>query len=383
VEASTGRAVWAGKVDVGIEDLFEVQDQVANGIAEALTARLATKEGTPEREFTPSPEAYRHLMRGMDSYRVFTKEAMTDAIDELERAIQLEPDYARAWVNLGRLYCAMIDGGFDPDPRWYERAEDALSRAGAIAPSDSVLPFASGALDLVRGRKRDAYREFTKALTLTPNIPDLHHYFAYLFRLCDMLDDAREAEHRALELDPNVIWPYAGLIRIHALRGEFDSCREWVERARRRFGPISGVLRAEGWFLLLSGAVGESREIVRELERRDAGAPSQPSDWVVLTLAVAGDRREVLVREPLARAYAEIDMDGAASGAAVYAHLGNPDQAFLYLGRAVALGNDTLSYYMNDRLFGPLHGDPRWEPFIQGVRARIGQWRREFRWPPA
>ena len=49
--------------------------------------------------------------------------------------------------------------------------------------------------------------------------------------------------------------------------------------------------------------------------------------------------------------------------------------------RAVELGNDSLYLYERDDLFGPLHDDPRWEPFLAGVRARCADWAREFAWP--
>ena len=80
--------------------------------------------------------------------------------------------------------------------------------------------------------------------------------------------------------------------------------------------------------------------------------------------------------------FAAVDMDQAVSAAALRAHLGQTDAAFRHLDRAVALGNDCLSGYRNPVFFGPLRGDPRWEPFLDGVRSRVAQWKRDFRWPP-
>ena len=63
VETPSGRALWAGKVDVSFDDIFHVQDQVAQGIAEALTARLsAVDRGSTARRFTPSPDAYEEYL---------------------------------------------------------------------------------------------------------------------------------------------------------------------------------------------------------------------------------------------------------------------------------------------------------------------------------
>jgi hypothetical protein len=81
-------------------------------------------------------------------------------------------------------------------------------------------------------------------------------------------------------------------------------------------------------------------------------------------------------------AFAEVDMDEAAAAAAAAAVNGEADRAFHHLERAVALGNDSLSFYLDEQMFGPLHADARWEPFLAGVRARVAQYRQEFRWPP-
>jgi hypothetical protein len=84
----------------------------------------------------------------------------------------------------------------------------------------------------------------------------------------------------------------------------------------------------------------------------------------------------------LCERHATIDMDMAAHAACLHGHLGNADAAFRYLEKATALGNDMLTYYQNPIFFRPLFTDPRWEPFIDGVRSRVAQWKREFRWPP-
>jgi tetratricopeptide (TPR) repeat protein len=113
----------------------------------------------------------------------------------------------------------MIDGGFDPNPVWFQKAEQALGRARALDPSNATARFALGTLYLVRGQKREAYREFTACLPLMPNVWTLYHYFAYLYRLCDMLDEGIRMELRALEIDPGLPWPYWGCIRMELLRG--------------------------------------------------------------------------------------------------------------------------------------------------------------------
>jgi hypothetical protein len=76
-------------------------------------------------------------------------------------------------------------------------------------------------------------------------------------------------------------------------------------------------------------------------------------------------------------------MDAAARGAEYYAQTGDRDEAFRLLYRATELGNDMLYYFERSALLAPLRSDPRWGPFIEGVRGRAAQWKRELSWPPS
>lgn len=275
----------------------------------------------------------------------------------------------------------MIDGGFDSNPAWYPKSEDALSRARALDPENAIARFALGTLHLVRGQKREAYREFTECSRLMPNAWALHHYFAYLFRLCDMMDEAVLSELRAHAIDPSLPWPYWGFIRIELLRGNLAAAREWLEKARSRFGTHPRFYAME-----LTILCGERRdaEVVEFLQKHDNEVETVgPSEFYrALWHCKLGERD--LAKSHLARceAYGEFDMDEAAYTGILNAHLGDADSAFHYLGRAVALGNDTLSLYDDPVMLGPLRGDSRLAPFLDGVRQRVEQWRSEFVSPP-
>ena len=214
VETPSGRAIWAGKVDLRYDDIFEVQDQVAQGIADALTARIsrptteaaATDGGSAAGDYKPSPEAFELVMRGLESLRSANRGGNERAIREFQRAVLLEPGYARAWASLGSVMHSMIDGGFDTDPTWYMKAQGAIERARALDPEDGLAIFATAKLHLVFGRKREAYADLLKARRRMPNNADIYHYFGYLFRLCNMLEEAVEVEQTAQDLDPLLPW---------------------------------------------------------------------------------------------------------------------------------------------------------------------------------
>jgi eukaryotic-like serine/threonine-protein kinase len=379
VETSSGRSLWAGKVDLRFDDIFEVQDQVAQGIAEAMTARIAGSTSVAKARYTPSPEGYEKLMRGREAFREADPQGFRRAVALYEEAVKLDPDYGEAWADLGSTYHAMTDSGYDADPSWYAKADEALARARALDPDNPRTRFATAAYRLTRGSKREAYEGFTEAMALAPNMWLIYHYSSYLFRLCDMMDEAEEASRHARELDPSSPWPVWMGIRLRALRGDPRSGWDMLESLQARLGVRANVQRTEALLLTFQERY---EEVVQLLE----GAKETTTGTMAFELALAQIRlgRPERATEPLAvcERHAAIDMDMAAHAACLQGHLGNADAAFRYLEIATARGNDMLTYYRNPVFFGPLFTDPRWEPFLDGVRSRVAQWRREFRWPP-
>ena len=380
IETPSGRSLWAGKVDLKFEDIFEVQDQVAQGIAEAMTARLGESAGTKAGpRYAPSAEAYDKLMRGQEAFRDADIAGFRRALALFEEAVRLDPEYGEAWANLGTTYHAMLDSGFDPDPSWLSKADHALARARELDPQNPMARFATAAFRLTRGAKREAYESLTEAMALAPNLSMIYHYFAYLFRLCDMLDEADQASRHAQELNPSSPWAFWMAIRMRALRGDVRGAREMLESLQARLGPRAESLRGQ---IMLLGFEERFEEATKLVEGVGAGPTSLVNFEVALAWIRLGHPERARESMAICERFATVDMDSAAHAASLQGHLGNMNAAFRHLDRAAALGNDTLTYYLNPVFFGPLFSDPRWEPFIDGVRSRVAQWKRDFQWPP-
>jgi TolB-like protein/tetratricopeptide (TPR) repeat protein len=380
IETSTGRSLWAGKVDLKFEDIFEVQDQVAHGIAEGMTARLEESTGSkPKPRYTPSSEAYDKLMRGQDAFREANIDGFLRAVQLFEEAVRLDPEYGEAWAHFGATCHAMVDSGFDPDPSWLSKADHALARARELDPLNPMARFATAAFRLTRGAKRDAYESLTEAMVLAPNHSMIYHYFAYLFRLCDMLEEGAAASRRAQELNPSSPWAFWMEMRIRALRGDTQGAREILQSLQARLGRGADVQRAD---IMLLGFEERLEEVANLVEKAGTGPTSTVNFEAALAWIRLGHPERAAESIAICERFAAVDMDSAAHAASLHSYLGNMDAAFRHLDRATALGNDTLTYYQNPTFFGPLFSDPRWPPFLEGVRTRVAQWKREFLWPP-
>jgi len=384
VETMTGRSLWAGKVDLKFEDIFDVQDQVAHGIAEAMTARLQEKTTTSPASYTPTPQAYELLLKSQEAWREADAAGFRRGVELAEQAVRQDPNYAEAWAFLGSYCQGMIDGGFDPDPSWFVRADEALTRALTLDPESGQALFASAALRLTRGAKRDAYATLIEARRRMPNNPFIPHYFGYLYRLCDMLEESKAAAHAGRVLDPSNPWTQWGYLRPLALMGEFEEAWKEHEALRARFGARSRAQATELMLLLLENRYEELMDLIR---REDLASPraenGSANALVAIALVRAGQAAEAKPRIAWLERFAAVDMDQAADMAAICGYLGQNDAAFRHLDRATALGNDSLHFYENPAFFEPLFDDARWGPFVDGVRSRVEVWKRDFRWPPA
>jgi hypothetical protein len=194
-----------------------------------------------------------------------------------------------------------------------------------------------------------------------------------------MLDEGLAASLRSRQMDPSAPWPYWGSIRLLTHQGDFHAARETLDAMRARFNSLRNM--GDGMVIL---TFEDRPEEVAAYYDQDPAARSTGGGLPDIALALIrlgrGDEAMPLVNR--CERFAAVDMDQAANAAAQRAHLGQADAAFRHLDRAVALGNDCLTKYLHPVFFSPLYGDPRWEPFIEGVRARVAGWRRDFRWPP-
>jgi non-specific serine/threonine protein kinase len=132
VQTATGMTVWAKRYDRELQDVFEVQDEIARSIAEALRVTLSPQEHDAiAAKPTENLEAYDCYLRGRNYTR---RENLEFAMQMFEKAISLDPGFALAHSGLGNI-CGLIYEIHDHQPRWIERGLEACDRALAIDPN--------------------------------------------------------------------------------------------------------------------------------------------------------------------------------------------------------------------------------------------------------
>ena len=281
VDAQSGGHLWAERYDGTIADVFRLQDKVTSKIVEALEVQLTTGE---EEQFalreTKNAEAYDVFLKGWDQYLRQTPKSLREAISQFERAVELDPDYARAYAALSATYWqiqkrywhatfgyeSVHDARFkaeeflkksqQPTALSHQVATAMLSQQGlhteAIAEGGRAIAFdpndadsyvaLAGALTLA-GNPVEALNLMQQAMRLNPHFPPFYLYEIGLaqFGIGDFKEAAASLE-KATALNSEDRWSYRLLLATYGHLGrEADAERvfEIIERNWRGYDPIN------------------------------------------------------------------------------------------------------------------------------------------------
>ncbi|MBW2280090.1 MAG: adenylate/guanylate cyclase domain-containing protein [Deltaproteobacteria bacterium] len=204
VETQGGSHVWADRYDRDARAIFEVQDEVTHRIVEALKVSL-----TPEEKLrlganpgTENMEAQAEMMRGLHFMVQSSRESNARAVDHLERAIQLDPEYARPYAYLAIAQIFAFISQLDMSPETIEGALAAARRAVEVDPEEATanatLAFTYGSM----GRSEESIEAGRRAVEFHPGAAVAHWGLASALLFSSQLEEGLEELDLATRLDP-------------------------------------------------------------------------------------------------------------------------------------------------------------------------------------
>jgi tetratricopeptide (TPR) repeat protein len=227
--------IWSERYDRELKDVFAIQSDISECVAEALKTRLlaAEKEGVSTRE-TEDPDAYAFFLKGQHFSKSQSVANQKKAGECYQRAIELDPGYARAYGALaGHYYNLGVTALLRPK-MLYEQARAAAQKAlqldsGNLGAHDSL-----GMLRFLQdGDSSGAEEELRLAVSLHPNAAGSHGIYGLLLMCLARPEEALTETKRAIELDPvaPVLYRQLGLIFYSARRYEeaIDALQECLE----------------------------------------------------------------------------------------------------------------------------------------------------------
>jgi len=232
-DALKGHHLWAEKYDRKIGEIFDLQDDITERVATALEVKLTEGEQARMwRRKAHNPEAYEYFLRGLEIYRSFTKEDNAQARKLWEKAAELDPTYAQAWLQIG--WTHYRDGRFG----WTDTPAKSLSQAEDLAQKtltlDDSMPEAYSLLSVVFMARRQhdkavAYGE--KALALAPNLADLTATIGVTYLYSGRPDETIKLVRKAMRLSPYYpAWYLPVLGLAYRLTGQYEEAIAVMEK---------------------------------------------------------------------------------------------------------------------------------------------------------
>lgn len=232
IRVSDGFHVWADRFDRQLDDVFEVQADVAQRVAQALEVKLTTRQiERIEKRPTISIKAYDYYLRGRDYYWKLGKTDLEYAVEMYNKALEIDPDYALAYAGMADVHVYKYEAYYDRSLRLLEEAELAAKRALSL---DYDLPEAHRALGRVykeRKNHREAISEFQKAVELKPDFFEAYRTLGWIHEEMRNFDESIEYAQKTLEIRPSDRESYLLLGIAHFDKKEYVQASEAFNRA--------------------------------------------------------------------------------------------------------------------------------------------------------
>ena len=372
VKVSDGRPIWGETFDTLYTSVFDVQDAIAERVAEALVPSLSpAARARLSGRGTENLTAYRAYLRGRYFLNRRTEADFRKAIEAFSQALEADPEYALAYAGLADCHSLLGVWGAASPRETFGRAEAPARRA--VAREDAPAE-AHASIGLVRWvydwDPSGAEKEFRRAIALNAGYATAHQWLAYLLASQGRFDEAVVEIERAQKLDPVSVSIMTDIGDIHLWAGRHDQAIAHAREALELEPNYAVAHNVLGMALLKQQRTAEA---IGELEQ---AARLEDLPRMLSTLgyayAVAGRRDDALrIRERL-EALAKTRYVSPFALAVVDTGLGRTDSAFAQLDQAFSEHSDTMAILRAYPLFESLRGDPRFADLVRRVEARNG-----------
>ena len=333
VDTHTDFPLWSERYDREMKDVFEVQDEIARNIAEALRITLSPQEQAAlAAKPTENLQAYDLYLRGKNYARRMTRQDLEFALQMFENAVSLDPNFALAYAAIANV-CAQTHYNYGRDPIWLQRAEAASQRA----------------------------------VGLQPQLPEVLVAQAWILYAAKNYEDAVHCVQKAIDRKRDCEGAYYLLCRALFAAGRYQEMANVADRALEASGedyncyvPIMNALGAMG----KEEAVRNTRQRrVAALENHLKQVPEDARARILLAGDYAAmDRVEDAVRETnFAVALRSNEATVLYNAACVYCELKRKPEAMEALKKAWDAGFKDADWARRDPDLSLLHGDSEFE----------------------
>jgi adenylate cyclase len=342
IDGTDGSHVWAERYDRELTDIFAIQDEIAHAIVDQLKVKLLPEEQKAiEAAPTENVEAYTYYLRGRQFSHEWTKPYLLLARRMFSKAVELDPNYARAYAGIA--HCDSALHAWHVAEVSLEGVLAMSAKALALDP-DLAEAHASRGLALHHGeRHEEAIAEFERALALDVNLYEANFFYARFFFERGDFERAANLFERAAEIRPDDYLSPVLLMPAYRSLGRPADGERWariaIERAERTLN-----LHPEN-----SGPAHRGALALAHLGKRD-----RAKDWAARAMAIDPD-----------------DIVAHYNVACMHATLGDVEQAIDHLERVLPHSSaEQMLWYQHDSDLDPVRSHPRYQRLLEATGTR-------------
>jgi len=329
VDTSNEEPQWAEDYDREIQDVLEIQSDIAHKVAEALQEHvLGGIQRSETVKSTKNPDAYINYLHGRQHWNKRTEEDLKKAVEFFERALKIDEGYAMAYTGLADSYAIMAFLEFMAPHYAYPKARVAAEKALSLDPQLAEAHTSLGLIKFQYDWDWDgAEKELKEAININPSYAPAHHFYAdylkamgrfdealseiekaqdldplslaistgvgHVLYLSRQYDEAIEQYQRAVDLDPNFMITHVWFGRPYLEKGMYEEAIAELETAVRLSGESTLALAMLGHGLASAGRGDEAVQILDKLKERSK-RQYVPSYWIAVIYNGFEDKEQVL-----------------------------------------------------------------------------------------
>ena len=340
VETRTGRSVWAERYDRQMEDVFAIQDEIAQNIARALRVMLSdTEKQAIAKAPTANVKAYDYYLRGRQFFHQFRGKSFGFARQMFTRAIEADPNYARAYAGIADC-CSFLYMYFESSDANLKGADAASLTALELDPDLAEAHAARGLAVALNKRYEEAAKEFETAIRLNPKLFEAYYFYGRALHGQGKMEAAAEMFRKACEVNPDDYQaPRLLAMALNALGRKEEA--KGVDLRGLQVIEKHVQMHPDDARALLFGAT----------QHLQAGNPDKCREWTRRALAIAPD-----------------DPVTFYNAACNYSLLGEVETAIDCLENAVTSGMAQKDWLDHDSDLDPLRSHPRFQALMLRLR---------------
>ena len=373
IDVRYNKLIWGEQYERKMSDLLATQREIAREIVEKLKLKVSGDEKGIAKHYTDNNEAYQLHLRGRFYWAKRTEEGMRKAIEYYQQAIAKDPNFALAYSGTADAYALMgapdATGAMAPSeamPKAKEAALKALSIDSTLAEPHVSL---AHVLYYYDHDFVTAEREYKRALQLNPNYPTAPQWYSVYLMSLGRFDEALTQARRAHEMDPLSlpINMTLGWVQLTARQSDqaVDQLRKTIELdptfvlAHHRLGL---VYEQQGKH---EEASSEFEKVVKITEGKAIGVAALARSY-----ALSGRRADAQRLLGELQQLSKERFVSAVSVALIFSALGDDDQAFMWLEKAVELRDGVMVRMRVDPRFDSLRSDPRFAELVKRLKLQ-------------